>query len=126
MADFGELVAQLFLSREVAHRAHLKEKGQGSYARHIALNDFYDAIVEHADSIAEAYQGEYAKLLDIPMLEDDENAIDDIAATLRRHKAWVDQHRYDEVPKEQTSIQNIIDGAVLEYQRVLYKLTFLE
>lgn len=124
----GQLVGLLFLSRDVAHRAHLRANGVGSYAAHIALNDFYDDVVGHADSIAEAFQGEYGVLLEVPFLEDDTEGdiFDVVATTLRRHKNWIDQNRYDVIPKEQTAIQNLIDEAVHSYQTVLYKLKFLK
>lgn len=124
----GQLVALLFLSREVAHRAHLKATGPGSYAAHIALNDFYDAIVEHADSITEALQGEYQQLLDIPFLEDDSEGdiYEGILDTLKRHKSWVDNNRYEAVPRDKTAIHNLIDNAVEQFQSTIYKLTFLK
>ena len=50
----GELIAILFLAREIAHREHLKTR---SFAAHMALNEFYNDIVERADAIAESYQG---------------------------------------------------------------------
>ena len=61
----GKYVALLFLARDVAHRVHLKTK---SFSEHMALNEFYNDIVEHADAFAEAYQGCYEELLNIPLL----------------------------------------------------------
>ena len=48
-ADF---VGTLFLARDVAHSVHLNTR---SYAKHVALNEFYDSIVDLADKFAEAY-----------------------------------------------------------------------
>ena len=121
----GELIALLFLSREVAHRSHLKASGKGSYAAHMALNDFYTAIVDHADAIAEAWQGKYGKLLDIPYLTAN-NVGAPIAGVLRSHMDKLVLARYTAEPKDSAAIQNLIDGAVNEYQKVLYKLKFLE
>jgi len=45
------------------HRLHLKVKGEGSYAAHKALNDFYDGLHGHADTLIEGYQGVAEKLL---------------------------------------------------------------
>jgi hypothetical protein len=45
------------------HRLHLKVKGDGSYAAHKALNDFYDGLHGHADTLIEGYQGATEKLL---------------------------------------------------------------
>ena len=41
-ADF---VGTLFLARDVAHSVHLNTR---SFAKHMALNEFYDAIVDLA------------------------------------------------------------------------------
>jgi len=46
------------------HKLHLKVKGTGSYAAHKALNDLYDALPEHADTLVEGYQGAAEKILD--------------------------------------------------------------
>ena len=45
------------------HRLHLKVKGEGSYSAHKALNDFYDGLHGHADTLVEGYQGVAEKLL---------------------------------------------------------------
>ena len=45
------------------HRLHLKVKGEGSYAAHKALNNFYDGLHGHADTLIEGYQGVAEKLL---------------------------------------------------------------
>lgn len=113
----GRLIAILFLSREIAHREHLKTT---SYAEHMALNAFYDGIVEIADSIAEAYQGKYGVIDTIPML--DAPAPGEIADVLEKQLALVERLRYTAVDKQQTTIQNLIDEAVALYLSTLYKL----
>ena len=45
------------------HRLHLKVKGDGSYAAHKALGDFYDGLHGHADTLVEGYQGVAEKIL---------------------------------------------------------------
>lgn len=115
----GELIALLFLARELAHREHLRTR---SFSAHMALNDFYHDIVEKADAIAEAYQGEH-DLLDIPML--DSSVKGNIVKILQEHVAWIKAHRYEAAPKDDTPIQNLIDEAVETYLSTLYKLRFL-
>jgi DNA-binding ferritin-like protein len=46
------------------HKLHLKVKGSGAYAAHKALNDLYDALPGHADTLIEGYQGAAEKILD--------------------------------------------------------------
>ena len=45
------------------HKLHLKVTGLGSYAGHKALNELYDELPEHADDLAEGFQGAAEKLL---------------------------------------------------------------
>jgi hypothetical protein len=45
------------------HRLHLKVTGDGSYAAHKALGDFYGGLHDQADTLIEGYQGVSEKLL---------------------------------------------------------------
>lgn len=63
--DMSSLIADFLESVTVVHKAHLKITGEGSYAAHKAMNEFYDEIGDLADGIAESYQGLTEKLLDI-------------------------------------------------------------
>jgi hypothetical protein len=45
------------------HRLHLKVTGEGSYAAHKALGNFYEGLHGHADTLVEGYQGTAEKLL---------------------------------------------------------------
>jgi len=45
------------------HRLHLKVKGVGSYAAHIALGSFYEGLHDQADVLVDGYQGVSEKLL---------------------------------------------------------------
>ena len=51
------LVVELMDAALKFHILHLTITGPGSYAAHKALNELYDALPGHADSIAEGYQG---------------------------------------------------------------------
>jgi Family of unknown function (DUF5856) len=50
----GDFILFLFDARSVAHALHLRTD---SHAEHSALNDFYDALPDLVDSLAESYQG---------------------------------------------------------------------
>lgn len=117
----GRLIALLFLSREIAHREHLRTQ---SYAQHMALGDFYDAIVEKADAIAEAYQGRNGIIDEIPFL--DNPGTGEIADILETQLEALQKIRYSAVPKEDTAIQNIIDEAVALFLTTIYKLRNLK
>lgn len=51
------LVVELMDAALKFHILHLTVTGPNSYAAHKALNELYDALPDHADSIAEGYQG---------------------------------------------------------------------
>jgi len=114
----GELIALLFLAREITHREHLKTK---SFAQHMALGEFYPAIIDLADQIAEAYQGCEGKILSIPYLKSTSQG--SIETILKAQLKWIGEHRKG--VSDETSIQNLIDEVVAQYQSTLYKLKFL-
>lgn len=117
----GRLIALLFLSREYAHRAHLRTT---SFSQHMALGEFYPSIVDIADSLTEAYQGRHGIINDIPMLEETDTG--EPADVLARHLDSVEKMRYTVVEKTDTALQNIIDEAVAQYLSTLYKLRNLK
>lgn len=111
------IIATLFLSREIAHREHLRTT---SYAAHVALQDFYNGIIELADKLAEAYQGRYGMIKNIPYLspEGEEDIIDELEMQLDA----VEEMRIKAFKKDDTALQNIVDEIVAEFLEVLYKL----
>lgn len=117
----SKFVGVLFLSRTVAHQFHLATE---SYAQHVALNTFYDEIVDLADGIAEQWQGEYEELLTIPVL-----AAKDAKEPLKYFKetlSWIMENRYKAFDKTDTSIQNDVDNVVKLFRSTIYKLRFLK
>src|SRR6056300_1399432 len=75
----NEDVGTLMQSRTQAHIYHLQTP---SYAKHIALNEYYEGIIDLIDSLVEAYQGKYEILKGYKMLgtlsdlEDDEDIVE--------------------------------------------------
>lgn len=118
----GQLLGTMFLSRDMAHRAHWKTK---SFAQHMALGEFYDAIVDKADAIAEAYQGRYFIIDDVPIFSP-EGEKDSIADALETQMQDIEKLRYMACDKEDATLQNLIDDALSTYLTVLYKLRNLK
>lgn len=116
-ADF---VGMLFLARDVAHSAHLNTR---SYAKHVALNTFYDEVIELADKFAEAYQGKYGLIGPISLMS--AKKTNNIVAFLEGQVDELNEMRYKVVDKECTPLQNIIDEIFGLYYATLYKLKFL-
>jgi hypothetical protein len=116
-ADF---VGLLFLARDVAHSVHLNTR---SYAKHVALQGFYEGIVDLADSFAEAYQGKYGLIGPISLQAVKKN--NNIVEFLQDSLDQIESVRYKVVDKECTALHNIIDEIVGLYLSTLYKLRFL-
>ena len=116
-ADF---VGTLFLARDVAHSVHLNTR---SFAKHSALNSFYDEIVELADKFAEAYQGRHGLIGPISLMSAKKTT--NIIEFLEDSLADIEKMRFEVCEKTDTPIQNIIDEIVGLYLSTLYKLKFL-
>lgn len=120
----GQFIAVLFLARDLAHRAHLRTTGKGSFAAHEALGEFYPAVVDFADTLAEAYQGCELTLIDIPLLDNEFPG--EIKESMQAQLKWLKANRYKAVEKDETHLQNIIDEIIALYDRTIFKLHFLE
>lgn len=116
----GELTGVLFLSRDVAHRAHL---ASDSYAEHMALGSFYEDIIGLADKLVETYQGRGEKVKDIPYYSDSNKGT--AVVGLKKLLGKIETMRKDCCPDDST-IQNIIDEIIALYLSTIYKLTFLK
>lgn len=116
-ADF---VGILFLARDVAHSVHLNTR---SFSKHMALNSFYDEVIELADKFAEAYQGRHGLIGPISLMSAKKNG--NIIEFLEESLSEIEDNRYKVCEKTDTAIQNIIDEIVGLYLSTLYKLKFL-
>lgn len=117
MADF---IGCLFLARDVTHSVHLNTR---SYAKHKALQKFYENIVDLADGLAEAYQGRHGLIGPVPLqsAKKTANIVEFLQASLKE----IEDSRYDVVDKSDTVLQNLIDEILALYLSTLYKLRFL-
>lgn len=116
-ADF---VGYLFLARDVTHSVHLNTR---SYAKHVALNAFYDGVVELADKFAEAYQGRHGLIG--PITLQSAKRTGNVVEFLEDQMAELEKCRYEVCDKTDTPIQNIIDEIIGLYLSTIYKLKFL-
>lgn len=116
-ADF---IGALFLARDVAHSVHLNTR---SFAKHSALNSFYDDIVGLADKFAESYQGRHGLIGPITLMSAKKTT--NIIEFLEDSLADIEKARFDVCEKTDTPLQNIIDEIVGLYLSTLYKLKFL-
>lgn len=117
-------VSELMNARTSIHKLHLKITGIGSYAGHKALNELYDALPDHADTVAEQFQGAAEKLLDY---EDKAprtlNSVQEGLAYLRELKEMVTSLQNDMPYSE---IVNDLDTIKSTINSIKYKLLFLK
>ena len=115
----NEYVGTLFQSRNQAHIYHLQTP---SYAKHIALNEYYEGIIDLIDSLVEAYQGKYDILKGYKMLgtlsdlEDDE----DIVEYFEKIAKYCELKR-EKLPQE-GFLTNVYDDIDTLLRSTLYKL----
>ena len=123
---FEKLISTLMASRDQAHVFHWQTTGPGSFAAHMALNTYYDAIPDMVDALVESYQGKYGLIKFRPVAGLDNNCdgsnivayfekLVNIVCTLRQ------------APNLQDSfIQNEIDNVVNLLYSTKYKLVNLQ
>jgi hypothetical protein len=115
-----DFVGMLFLARDVAHSVHLNTR---SYSKHVALNTFYDEIIDLADGFAEAYQGRKGLIGPISLMSAKKTT--NIIEFLQDQLKEIEDCRYEVADKTDTPLQNLIDGIIELYLSTLYKLRFL-
>jgi hypothetical protein len=95
-----------------------------SYAKHKALNKYYDKILDLVDTLAEAYQGKYGilkgytnfTLMEFQNCENVCGYFKALLSTIENSRKSLPQDSY---------IQNQIDEIVALITSTLYKLTYL-
>jgi DNA-binding ferritin-like protein len=120
MTKASDFVGYLFLARDVTHSVHLNTR---SYAKHKALQKFYEDIVDLADTFAEMYQGRHGLIGGISLQTAKKTT--NVVEFLENQLQEIEDCRYDVVDEKDTAIQNIIDEIVGLYLSTLYKLKFL-
>jgi DNA-binding ferritin-like protein len=116
-------LASLFMhSRTQAHVFHLRVKGAGSHAAHLALQAYYEGIVPLIDLVAENYQGKFG-LIEFEEVEglDNDASIDNIVSYFSKLIEALEKLRKDE-KLQSSSIQNQIDTIDELLSSTKYKL----
>lgn len=115
-----DFIVQSFAVRDAAHLAHLTSR---SYAQHVALNEFYDALLDRVDKYAEVYTGltgsipKYSRIK--PLDYDDSIELLEDYLTLVQAEAKEDEH-------ESQALLNILAELEELTAQALYKLKFLK
>lgn len=118
MSAAAELVARAFAVRTASHIAHLKSR---HYAEHIALGDFYPALVDLVDTFAEVHQGLFGLLGAYP------GAPTPTTAPLEFLVDFVDWVRSmrGALSQGEPALENVLDDITTLTAQTIYKLRFL-
>lgn len=116
--------SELMNARTSIHKLHLKVTGEGSFAAHKALNELYDALPDHADTLVEGYQGAAEKILSykevaprtLDTVADGVNYLRDIYAMVNKLQGMLP---YSEIVNNLDLVKDSINSAK-------YKLLFLK
>lgn len=118
MSAAAQLVSKCLAVRTAAHKSHLTTR---SYARHVALGDFYDALVDAMDEFAEVYMGLEGRFDSLP------NAAvpaDQPLEFIRELVSWLESNR-DAASAGHKALENIVDNITALAARTIYKLETL-
>ena len=123
---FEKLISTLMASRDQAHIFHWQTTGPGSFAAHMALGGYYDAIPGMVDSLVETYQGKHGILKGYePAERFDEYTKDGAVKYFKALATYVDRV-YNKIPKEDTNIINQLDTFKDLIYTTIYKLENLQ
>lgn len=117
----SRLMSLLMAARPQGHIYHLQTK---SFAKHIALDEFYKGIGKITDKVIEIYQGRGGIVTGYklgPMREDErcEDYLGELSANII-------SIRYEAIPREWTNIHNELDNALTLIDQTLYKIKNLK
>lgn len=117
---FSKLVSHLMHSRNQAHVYHLQTK---SFAEHMALQGYYNGIIELVDGLIESYQGKNGIIdkytsFELNNYKSNKETINYFTALQKN----VDSLRDDVAD---SYIQNQIDTVTELIQSTVYKLSYL-
>jgi DNA-binding ferritin-like protein len=118
----GEFCAYLMSSAVQVHIYHLRAKGPGSFAMHMALGSLYDGLPDLVDNLAESMQGKMG-LLNYTYEASYDNSGSPLSY-IRGCLNYVKETR--KVICQDTYVQNQIDGIEELFYSTIYKLENLQ
>jgi len=118
----GQFVSTLFASRTQAHIFHLQTP---SFAAHMALQGYYDGIIDLVDGFVESYQGKYGIVKGYGNIALQEyQSCEAIIMYFETLCMFIEKSR--EMITPDSYLQNQIDTIVELIKSTIYKLRFLK
>jgi len=103
-----------------ATNTHFFHWSTDSYAKHVALAEYYDGVVDLTDQFVESYMGRYGKITKFP---NQYHQPKEPVSYLKSLQGFVEEAR-KELPQD-SELQNLIDEIADLINSTLYKLRFL-
>lgn len=113
-----ELISRVFYARNVAHFEHWTASGVGAYARHKALGEFYEEVINALDDLVEAYQGAFEL---VGAIRAPKTKADEILLILVEDAQWIEKN-HEKICKGNSAVANLIDTLTGVYLSTTYKL----
>ncbi len=124
-SDVSIFLSKIFEARQMANVYHLKVKGElGSSATHVALNSYYDDILELLDTLVETYIGQYDVIEDYNIIDTKVSNDKDTVDYFTELNEFIKEKRHISFKEDDSHLQNIIDEMVALTYRLIYKLRF--
>lgn len=114
-----ELIARCFAVRTAGHLSHLATR---SYSQHMALQTFYEDILDATDEFAEVYQGLQGHIATYPPIKLPSG---NPAAYIQDMNDWLEENGA-ECADGDSALQSLIDVITAVCAHALYRLKFLE
>lgn len=93
-----------------------------SLSEHLALGEFYDAVLGPLDELVEAYTAAFGKVdRKLPENEADEEEEKLILQRLKENVKWINSNR-SKICKNVSALENIVDELSGVYLKAIYKL----
>lgn len=120
----AKFLSKIFESRQMAHVFHLQATGEGAYSKHVALDNYYNSILEINDELIEVYQGQYDIIENYEIIEGEPKS--ECIEYFIDLAEFIKSTRKIAFLEEDTHLQNIIDEMVSLIYRTIYKLKNLK
>lgn len=117
--------SKLLESREMAQVYHWSVKGdEGSHAAHLALEAYYDGVIEFIDDMVEVYQGQYELLEGYDIIDTSETRSKDRVEYFQGVAQYIKEKRNVALSAEDTHLQNVVDEVLALVYKTIYKLKY--
>jgi len=117
-----KFVNKIFESREKAHIFHFQIK---SYETHMAMQAYYEGVIELLDELVETYQGKYSIIENYDVIVSDNKETDPLNY-FTEFANFIETNRFDAIKKEDTYLHNIVDEILALTYKTLFKLKYLK